>query len=383
MIAANWIFQFSIITMVCTLLTAPYLSSIFAYEDMGIYAKLTILDSILKLSTVCLLYFTPGDKLIISGLLALCVSILTNSFYIVYCLKHFPVCRVRPRWIKDIFKQLASFNAWNLLGQISWMAKNQGLAFILNIFYGPIVNAAQSIANNIRGLASTLGSGFGNAIKPQIMKGYVVGSREDFFTLVYRGSKMTFFLVGVITIPLLFVLSDILHIWLGEISTYMVTFTQLVLIETTFEQMSQAIGNANQATGKIASYQVLIGLAGLLNLPISYIALKWGGVPETAFVISVLLQMVIVGIRFYYLDRIQKGRFKDAITRVLFPCLFCGILAFSLCSLLEIILLTGKFFIIRGAIYFIITTTIFFFIGLTSKERIKITQFAKKKLQAI
>jgi O-antigen/teichoic acid export membrane protein len=380
LVAANWIYQITVISTCIYLILAPFLAAIFAHEDMCIYAKLTVLDAIMRICILSGLYFIQGDKLILLGVLGFLSSCLYNAIYLIYCLKRYPECHSLPSWDKKIVKELLRFNGWNLFGTIAWIGKNQGTAIMLNLFFGPIVNAAQSMASTIRGHATTLGNGFGAAIKPQIMKNYARGEFVEFFNLVYRGAKTTFFLVGMITFPLLFVLQDILNWWLGDVSSYMVTFTQLILLETTFEQMSTAIANANQATGRIAIYQFLIGLVGILNIPISYVFLKIGYSANVVFVISLLLQLIIIAIRFIFLERIQKGQFFTAISRVFIPCVVTGLLSIGICCLLQEFCITNCNFIVRGSVYFVITCLVMFILGFTKNERNRLIGFALSKI---
>jgi hypothetical protein len=170
----------------------------------------------------------------------------------------------------------------------------------------------------------------------------------------------------------MFVVEDALHLWLGEVSSYMILFTKLSLVESSIVQLSSAFANANQATGRIAFYQFCIGLSILLILPLSYIALHKGYDPESVYIITIILQFVTVLIRCIFLNRIRKGQLLCAIKKVLLPCMLTGSIAYCLCYFADDNLFYNIHFIVRGVLYLMITIAVFYILGLTQLEKKKI-----------
>lgn len=331
-IAANIIFQFVIISTAISLLTSPYMMSIMAHEDMHIFAKLAIIDAICKLSICGLLVISPFDKLITYVFLLLIATLLIQGIYFAYARKHYEECKVkRLEWDREKAKEMTSFSVWNLFGSLAWVGKNQGIGVLLNMFFGPVVNAAQGVAMTVRTTSTTFSANFSAALSPQIVKRYAAKDYYGMSSLLYRGSKMTYFLMLVVVVPLIFCIDFILQLWIGDHSAHMAVFCQLLLVEALIDSISTPLATANQATGRIAKYQAIIGLFGLLNLPVAFIFLKLGYAPEWVFIISVILQICIVGVRVIFLRRVYPGAVRGAFKNILIPCSIVTIVVLTAC----------------------------------------------------
>lgn len=331
MSAANWLYQFGLISLCLGMLSPPYIALITAHENMGFYAKISIWDAIARLITLFLLVVLPFDKLIALGCVNLSIGIITQSIYFIYVYRHYPESHTVPNYSKNVIKELLGFNVWNLCGNFAWMIKNQGTGFILNMFFGPVVNAAQGIATGVRGMSSIFTSSFQSAMVPQVTKSYASNEKEHMFKIAFSGSKMVFLLMAVVVIPALFNIELVLNLWLPKVPDHTVVFCQIMLIEVLLEQTSSLLATIQQATGKIRSYQLLIGFYGCLNLPAAYVALKCGCSPEWVFVISLFLQLFVIGVRIGYLKRVDTSAKKIYLKKVAIPCIISGLFAASIC----------------------------------------------------
>lgn len=329
--AANVLFQLGLINLCISLMLPPFTALITAHEDMKFFAKMSLWDAIARLGTIALLYFAPFDKLIAVGAIGLVISLIGQSIYYSYCYKHYPECHAKPVYEKPILRELVGFNFWNLCGNFAWMIKNQGTAFLLNMFFGPIVNAAQSIATGVRGMSSMFAGSFMAAMVPQITKNYANNNYDHMFKLAFSGAKIVFMLMAIIVIPAIFNIEFALNLWLPSIPKYAVPFCQIILIEVLFEQTSGFLATINQATGKIKKYQLLIGFYGCLNLPIAYIALRLGATAEYVFVISLILQLFVIGVRVVFLKRIDPSSQNRCLKNLILPCLASGMVSTLLC----------------------------------------------------
>lgn len=334
LVAANVIFQFSILSFVFSMLNAPFIACLLSHEDMTIYARVGILEVFFKLAVALLLIVLQFDKLICYGLLLLIVSVITTSIYAQYCKKHYEECKIGLAWDKEIIVEVASFSGWNLFGNVAWIIKNQGTSFMLNMFFGPAMNAAQNLATQIRGVVGTFADNFTNAVKPQIVKSYASDDYYGMNKLMYSSSKLAFILMMVIVIPVILNLDFILDIWLDEVPEYASSFTKLMLLEATIEAMSAPSATANQATGKIKYYQMIIGILGIMNLPISYLFLKLEFDVVVVYIVSLILQGCIVVNRMLFLERIEKGSSMALLIKTYIPCLIAGLLSYFICHLL-------------------------------------------------
>lgn len=326
-----WVCQFTILASISRLLMAPYLAAIVAHEDMNVYAYISLAEVVLQLLIVYLLQILPYDKLLVYGLLTLFVTLTVNALYRHYC-RRYAECRFRFSWRKGLLAEIAGFVGWNFWGSFAWMFKNQGVSILFNLYHGPLLNAAQGIANQIRSAVQLFSQNFSVAVQPQITKSYAAKEYQSMFGLLCRSCKFTYFLMFVITLPLIYNLDFILPLWLEEVPAHVVTFAKLLLIESLLESISLPMATANQATGKIKVYQFLIGLIGMTNVPYAYFLLASGMVPEAVYVASILLKAFSVGVRFAFLRQIPTFNAKLCFNRIFVPAFLVTVPAFALCE---------------------------------------------------
>lgn len=333
--AANCIFQISILSFVFSMMSAPFIAIIMSHEDMNIFARIGIIEVFFKLAIVFVLILSPFDKLITYGLLLFMISVIIFLLYFLYCTRKYKECTFKLEYNKPIINEIAGFSSWNLFGNFAWIIKNQGTSFMLNIFFGPAINAAQNLAIQIRSVVNTFASNFMSAVQPQIVKSYAKNEYEKMFMLMSSASKMSFILMAIISIPVILNLDFFLNIWLVKVPDYATAFTKILLVEASLEAMSTPTASVNQATGRIKYYQMIIGILGLLNLPVSYCFLRLGYDPDSVYVISLLLQIAIILHRALYLRNIQKDISFYTIKNVFAPCVLAGVISFVICYYLH------------------------------------------------
>lgn len=382
-VAVNWIYQFSIISTAISLYNAPYIAAIISHEDMKIFARYGILDVVLKVVVVALLLLTPFDRLITYSALWLGVTILMFFIYQHYCRRHYAECRVGIHFYKDELKEIASFNAWNLFGNFAWMIKNQGIGIVLNIFFGPVLNAAQQLASTVRTTISSFAQNFSVAVRPQITKDYAQANYQPMFLLSFRSMRVLFSLMAILSLPLIFNMEFALKIWLGEVPEYTVIFSQLLVIETIIEVTSTPLATINQATGKIKWYQMTIGILGVLNLPASYVLLRWGFSPTWVFVVSVFFEALIVLTRLLFLWRIDAAMIGRCLADVFLRCGIAAGIAYVACLFIEF-REQGLFMTLTGIVMQVIATgLICYLLVMPPYERKKINNFVVGKAQKV
>ena len=379
-VAANVVYQLSLVNYFLSIIMTPFMSAIMAHEDMSIYAKISILDVFLKLAIVFLLYIIPFDKLIVYGVLLVVVSNIDRILYQRFCKKHYRECEFVLEFDRDKLKEIASFSGWTLFGNIAWIIKNQGTSFLLNIFFGPVMNAAQTIAIQVRSVITNLASNFSSAAQPQIIKKYANGDYDSMLNLTFTACKLSFYLMIFISIPLILNVDYVLSIWLNDVPEYANSFVILMLCEASIEAMSTPTASANQATGKIKYYQTVIGILGILNLPISYLLLRLNFSVIYVYVTSCLLQFLIVVHRLLCLERIKSGSFVRGLSKVFVPCGIVVLICVILCHLVNIEA-TSFYILIRNiCICVSITLPIILIIGLRKEERVFIISFIKNAM---
>ena len=380
--AANWIFQAAIISFLLTLITTPYMAAIIAHENMNVYAYVSIVEAGLRLAIVFFLKLLPYDKLIVYGLLLAAVSLINTSLYRLYCHTHYEECKFH--FVKDInlFKEIVSYSGWNLFGSVSTVLRKQGITILLNLFYGPIVNAARAVSSQVSAAVMSFAQNFSNALKPQIIKLYAAEKRDDMQKMLMYGTKIVFFLMFIICVPFYFEAPYVMKLWLKTVPEYTVLFVRLVTIHALIDSISYPLMAVVQATGKITLYQIIVGGCRILNLPISYIFLKLGYAPETVFIVEISISILSLVLRIIIAQHILNYNFTLAFTKLLLLFLILILL-----STIPLIILIKEFqqnfgyFTIFVIISILWSGIIIFFVGLnqTEKKRIINKVFGERK----
>lgn len=322
MIAARWVFQFSLISAMISFIQVPYNASIISHERMNVYAYVEILNVFLKLGIVYLLSTGDFDKLILYAFLVLCISIITALIYRIYCLKHFEECKYIFNRDKKILYSMLSFSSWDLYGNLSVIARTQGVNILLNMFFGPLLNAANTVAIQVQGAVMAFASNIVTAVRPQIVKDYASGNIQHMTNLVMNASKYIYILLLVLSLPLILEMNFILNLWLKNVPDYAVIFCRFTLMFNFFATMSIVIVSAIHATGNIKRPSLINGSLYLLVIPVSYIAFKCKGTPEIPYICNVLFVFIGMLSNAYTLKLyIPQFSFRLFIVNVLSVCL--------------------------------------------------------------
>lgn len=371
-LAVHVIYQLSVYTTCVKIIRAPYNAAIIAYERMSFYAYLSILEAILQLLIVFLLEKLHNDRLIMYGILLLVVAIAINLCYFVYCRLNFKACKYLFTRDRDLYKQLISFSGWSLLGGIANVASNQGLNIILNVFYGVTVNAAMGIASQVNTAVTSFVTSFQTAFNPQIVKAYAAGDFKYFINLILTTSKYSYLLLFIIALPIYICCPEVLQIWLTEVPDYSVSFCRLMIVFSLLDAIQGPLWFSVQATGKIKTYQILMSIMILLNLPIAYLFLKLG-LPATAvLLVKCLINFITLFVRLWYLKMLYNFPVIKFINEVLYRVVLITLIASALTYLqLPLCSLYTKVLFIF-AISFIVNLILIYFIGISRQEKVVI-----------
>ena len=324
MVAAHWAFQFVTLSLLLQILSVPYNAAIIAHERMSAFAYIGILDVVLKLIIALILKHvgTNIDKLILYAALICCVSIFIRMLYVAYCKRHFEECRrVKLYYDKGIGKQMWSFFGWNTIGAFAYVAKEQGVNIVINMFCGAVVNAARGINGQVTGAIYGFISNFQVAFNPQITKFYASEDKEGMFKLIFRAAKFSYYLFFFLALPIFIDVDYILRIWLINVPAHTASFIRLTIILMSIETISYPIITALLAVGRVKTYQIVVGLLLLLNLPFSYIALRIGFGPESTMVVAIVLSFISLIIRLVLINNYVTFPIKDFSTNVLLRCI--------------------------------------------------------------
>jgi O-antigen/teichoic acid export membrane protein len=295
--AAKLIFQFMVVSAFFTIIAVPYDATLIAQENMLMVAMLGIVESLGKLLIAVLLQYTAYDKLMVYGGLMALLTILLLVFKQVYCTLKYEESRISIRRYLDrhLLKEMFAYAGWNMFGAGSVVARNQGIALLLNVFFGTLVNAAYGIANQVNAQLSYFSVTMLRALNPQIIKSEGSGDRTRMLRLSMIASKFSFYLLAFFAIPMMIEMPFVLQCWLKQVPAYTVMMCRLIVIATLINQLSAGIQVAVQSVGKIKKYQVVVSTMVLFNLPVAWWLLK-AGYPAASVLISAIGIEVVSGI---------------------------------------------------------------------------------------
>ncbi len=368
--AAMWVYQCSIVACVVNIMSAPYNADIIAHEKMSVFAYISILEVTLKLAIVYLLMLSPYDKLIVYALLLLCVQLLIRGIYTRYCHKHFSESHFKAGIDKGLFREMFGFAGWSFFGNMAFVLYTQGLNMMLNIFFGTAANAARGIAVQVQSAVQQFVDGFQTAINPQITKTYAVGDLEQMHSLMFRSARFSFLLLYFISLPILLETDFLLKIWLKIVPENAVVFTQIMICISLIYTTANPCVKANQATGKVKIYQIVVGGTLLTILPISYVVLKLGAPAYSVFIVHFCVESTAQFLRMFMLRDLINLPMKSYLKNIYLPVLLTVIASVLLPVFVRMQFDEGWLrFIIVGFTCVISVGLCAMFIGLTQHER--------------
>ena len=371
MTAAMWVYQCSILSCAVSIMSTPYNAVIVAHEKMSAFAYISILDVSLKLLVVYLLVVLPFDKLIILSILTLLVQLFIRYIYTLYCHRHFPESYFQFRFNKTLFKEMFGFAGWSFWGNLAAILYTQGLNMMLNIFFGPIVNAARGIAVQVQSAVQQFVGGFQTALNPQITKNYASNNLPQMHSLMFRSARFSFLLLFFLSLPVLMETNFILTLWLKTVPDDAVVFTQIMICISLIYTTANPCIIANQATGKVKIYQMVVGGILLLILPISYVVLKLGAPAYSVFIVHFCIESVAQFSRMYMLRKLIHLPLWQYMKNIYIPIVSTVVIAIILPLVVRMQVSEGWLrFLAVGFTCVLSVGASSYFIGFTKQERV-------------
>lgn len=377
--AAFWCFQFSLFTMVLTLICQPYTASIIAHERMDVYAYLAVLESILKLGICFAVLYSPTDKLILYGFLLFIVSFINQIVYMIFCRRKFEETTITFTFNKGLFTRMFSFAGWNFIGSSAAILTSQGSNLILNWAAGPVINASYGVANSASGMVTNFVNNFTQAFNPQITKRYAAGEYLSLVRLLIYGSKYSYYLMFIVALPIMLNADFLLKLWLGFVPVEAVAFIRLMILANLFDAMSRPIVTAKNANGNIRNYQIVVGGVLLLTLPLAYVALKMGLDMWSVTAASAVTSFAAVFARMY----MMRGDFPYWSSKIFIKEVILKVVSVSIIS--AILPVTIYILLPSGWLNLIISTFVsicscllsMFYLGCSADERTQVISAVK------
>lgn len=385
--AAIIVFHLSVLSSFFSITQVPYNASIIAHERMGFYAYMSIIEVSLKLAMVFLLSVVSVDKLEFYAILLFIVQVLIMFIYRFYCVKHFEETQFHIMIDRSIFKSVAAFSFWRLFSHIYMALNGQGVIILINMFFGPAVVASRTIALQVNIAANQFVSNFQMAVSPQVIKKYAAGKYNESMRLHLDATCYSFFLMYLLSLPILLLSEPLLKIWLGMVPDYAVIFLRLAIIESLFCVFDTSFFMALNAKGQMKENAFLTPLAGLICFAITYISFRIGCPPVAASWASlgfgVSLGFVIKPVLMYKIMRYPvreiMGVFKVCLRIVIFSAPVIVLLDYLLRMNFNIYI----HFVATVIFSVSISSFVIYRYGMEKEMRVKVRQLVKDRCRSL
>ena len=381
--AANVVYQCVILSLCTTIITVPYSASVISHEQMTFYAIVNIADAVLKLgiAIVALNSGTDTDRLILYGVLMMLVSVLNILMYYVFCRMRYRETQFHFLFDKALFRQVFGFTSWTIVGQAATLGTNQGNNILLNMFHSVTANAAMGVGNQVGSAILSLSGNFQTAFNPQMTKSYAAKDYSYLRFLLVAVSKLSFVLMLVVSLPIIFNIDIVLDTWLDVVPLGAGAFGILWIVQAIINSLSTPLYFCINASGNIKRTQLTSSCVYLSDLIVLFALFKVGLPPITAMWVKVSVVMVVLFVRLYFASKCVPGlSFRVYIKEVILPLALTVVLcvAFSVAAMSIAETSTKKWVATFTIIIISLLTT--FFVALHKEEREILTKTVKNIL---
>lgn len=382
---AFWVFQFSVITMFFDYTQIPYSASITSHEDMAVYAYVGLYEAISKLAIVYFIQMCSWDKLWLYAFLIMTNKMLVMVYYRIYSIHHYEECHFRLFWDKKIYTNIVSYASWNLFGGFAVICEGQGLNILLNLFFGPVVNAARAISVQVQSAVTLLVSNFLTAVRPQVIKNFANKKYDEMYKLTFDTSKYAYFLMFIFILPILFELNSILELWLGNtVPTHTPAITTVILITSLINTIDQSYLLAFHAIGKVKFGNIVGGTFMMLTVPLGYISLKLGMPPVSVYFIVMVVNVISTIFDFFLIHHYVPFKIMRVIKETLMPMMIVTLISIVLPACLVCLYPPSWMrMIINVSLTIIVTLLTIIYFGLQKTERSAIFTMLNNKIREL
>ena len=383
--AAFCCFQFSVASLLISVLQLPFTALVMAHEKMNFYALISILDAILKLIIVLALPYLKGDQLIVYGFLLMMISLVNITMYIVYVRRVFPDDVKKGKGDKSLSRNMLTFSGWNLFGSFGIVMRDQGMNMILNMFFGTVVNAARGVAFQVMGACKSFITNITTAARPQMTQSYAEGNVSRSISIMNSMSKMCFISFFIMALPIVIEIDFILHIWLDDnIPNYTNIFIIIVLAEAMIDVFNPPVSFLVHATGEMKKYQVVRTVISLISLPVAFFLLEAGYEPYYVFIVALIFSAIKQIVSIIILRTLLSFSVRMYLMDVILPMVLVAVLSCILPLLIHHIMPFGWLRLLIVVIVSVLCVgLISLYVGLNKNERKLIFSIATTALPQI
>ncbi|MBQ0068297.1 MAG: hypothetical protein KBT09_00875 [Bacteroidales bacterium] len=377
--AAMWVFHFTVIALATTIVSVVFDSTLIAHENMKVYSYVGIFEGLFKLLVAYIVSIATIDKLITYQLLLMVLAILLWVFYALYCRYRYAECRYRFYWNRDEARKAGALVSWNTVGTIAWAFNEHGLNILLNLFFGPAVNAARGVAYQVSIMISNYGQNFLVSLQPQITKSYASGDIESVNKLFFAGSKLSVLLLWAFCLPVMLCVDFLLHLWLKEVPEYAGVFIVWMLAMYMVNTLSNPVWFLALAVGKLKKYVLVGSTIFFMAFPMSYVCLKLGASPTSVFVCLLVARVAYYLAEFTIVRGYVDIPLSDYIAKVIAPIAMVIVTSWGASYGMQALLpdtFMGNASVILFSLVMIAAST--YCLGLSNEERNKARSWIKR-----
>lgn len=380
--AVYYVFQFSLLTVIVSILTVPYDALIIAHEKMKVYAYVSILDGTLKLLMIFLLVYFEGDNLVLYAFSVLIISIVIRLISSIYCRFVFKHIKFKWYWEPLLFKDMLAFSGWQFLGNTSFALQAQGINMLLNFFHGPVLNTARGLSLQVSGAIQTFTQNLLVASNPQIVKLYAQNKHQEYIELVLKVSKYSFFMILLMVIPFLLYTDLLIKVWLNDIPEYLSLFLKLTLIYSIIRVFHNPLDSAIKASGNIKKYQIVDSFCLLLSLPLAFLFLWMKCNPVFVIIAMIVIEIITLAAILKISSKIIELRIMAYVNRVIFPSVMI-LLIFMVLFFLKKIMVNEMNIVVELTYFvfvYVVIVSYIWFLGIDKEDkRLVVNKFLKRK----
>lgn len=383
MYLAEFVLHCLSISTFITIICVPYYAALITHENIVFVSVIQIFEALIKFGVAYWLLYMTENQLKFYSIAMTAISIIGSFSFFVYVIKNYKETHFSVRWVRDTqqMKRQLSYSSWNLIGGVSSMFRNQGVAMLLNSFFGVIINAAWGIAQQINGQLSFFSQAIVTATRPQIVKSEGAGNRERMLSLSMSTCKITFLILSIIALPLIVEMPYIMEIWLKKVPEYAITFSRFVILTTLISQMSIGISISVESVGNIKLMQLIVGGLHFIILPIGYLFLKMGCLPHVVCTVMLAEEILAFCFRLYISKIIARLPIMFFLKKIFTPSLTCACITFLLCFSITLFINEGFYrLLLVCALSLLLTSLIAYNFILFKNERDKLHSFCKSAI---
>lgn len=379
--AANWVWQCCLLSFIINLISVPYNALIIAHEHMNAYALVSILDAALRLGICFLLVTSPWDKLSTYAVLHVAVALFIRLCYGFYCSKHFEESVYTSQKDKGLAKEMFGFAGYSFLNNSVSIFNHQGINLLINMYFGVLFNAAKGVASQVESAILQLVNNLTVAVNPQITKSYAAGDKERMFSLICKGSKYSYYLLLLFSLPIFLEAECVLKLWLKIVPDYSVLFLRLAMIGGMIKMLGNTGFTACMATGKIKKYSIWVTAVGITAFPITLISYRLGCPVEFSYYSYIFAYAMVEFVRLVLMKSMigfPPMRFvKEVFLNAIIVTFLSAIIPFQLSRHYPDGLLRLVLVVIASIVCVALTT---YFVGMNKNERMYLIRVIKNKL---